>query len=115
MNPPPKPFHWMCECNDEEMSFSDSPSKGHPSTEHIRALVDASRDLHWYYHGMLGVIPHGVVANALAEYDDHLSKRHRREAVPKAVGKFTWGQTLTLEQVYELRRTEAARGSETHE
>lgn len=103
--------------DEPELPFIDVPSlHGTPSTLDFRTWAANGWDIHWNYRGLVGVLPNNVIVNTLAEYDAHQSKRHRREAVPKGVGKFTWSQTISLEEAEKLRKSnaspETASGSE---
>lgn len=94
-------YTWQCD--EPEIMFSDVLI-----VSVLRNVARLNLDFGWDHHGMRGIIPNAVVKNALAEYDAHQMKRDRRSAIPPGVGKFTWSQTKTLEQMNELRKRDAA-------
>lgn len=58
--------------------------------------VGHKREWHWCHHGLMHVIPLPVMRNALAEYFDFLRQKQGREPMPRHVGKFLWGQTISV-------------------
>lgn len=65
----------------------------------LRVDVKAERPWHWDYQGLVGVLTVPVLRNALEVYDAYIRHRHRRESVPKSVGVFLWGQTVSVDEV----------------
>lgn len=66
-------------------------------TAYLRIDCITGRPWHWDHNGLRRVLTLPVLQNALAVYDDHTLK-HRREAMPKGVGRFTWDQTVSVEE-----------------
>lgn len=103
-------FYW----DDVTLPFADPPSKLCPTVTILEHLAERGEDFTWNYRGLVGIVPVEVIHNALAEWAAYKQNRHLREKVPVAVGRFTWGQTLSVKQAGELRRgspsTEPASG-----
>lgn len=82
----------------------------------LRKDVKEGNPWHWDYQGLVGVLRVEVLRNALDIYDAYIQHRHRRESVPKSVGVFLWGQTVSVEEAQKPLDTdgpaEAASGGE---
>lgn len=90
--------------DDVELPFSDTPSTALPRADTIDGLAAAGEELHWVYKGLVGVLTPEILRQ---EYDTFIAlqqQRHRREPVPKRVGKFVWSQTVPLAEADRLRQ-----------
>jgi hypothetical protein len=103
---PLDPFMYLWD--DAELPFGDPPSRACPTVETLELSVQTNRCIHWNYRGMTAAIPVATIRNALAEWDAYRRQQPRREPVPRSVGKFTWGQTIPLDEVDELGEAKTA-------
>lgn len=109
MNPPR-----IVRCDDEELRFDDGFLT--PAT----LLIDVAMRTpwHWDHNGMVRKLPFAVMRNGIDVYLSYIRQRNRRVAVPRHAGRFTWDQTVPLEQpdqVADLGDSEAARGGESQD
>jgi hypothetical protein len=89
--------------DDAELPFVNSPSTIIPPLTFFRSWAAGGLDLRWNNKGLVMVIPNAVLRNALDELDAWNENRHLREKVPTSIGKFTWGQTISLDKARELQ------------
>ncbi len=92
--------------DDITLPFGNPPSVMVPDSERLRLDIAAGIEWHWFYKGMLGILPIATMKNALRYWDNITQQRHRREAVPSCIGMFRWSETVSLEELDKLFQAE---------
>lgn len=100
-------------CDISEMRFDNH--------QDLHILLTDSHDgrvWHWNHKGMVGVLTLPVMRNAIAAWDAWHQSKNRRESIPKHVGRFFWGQTVSVQEAEKLAETgpspETPGGTKTH-
>lgn len=94
--------------DDVELPFGNPPSTAVPKVPDLIHDAEAGMDWHWYYKGLLGIIPNATLRNAAEEWRIYDERGPRRDGTPKSVGKFTWAQTVSMEEAKKFGRGDSA-------
>jgi len=104
--------------DDVELPFVDPPSFTALGGPLFEAGVEKGLGVVWRYKGLIGYLIPAIVKQEYNTYHALQQQRHRREPMPKHVGKFLWSQTVTLAEAIrlcQLCEADAASKAEPHE